>query len=90
MESASTTQSTQCFYDKINIFFGDMRLEKYTYDVRECRANGVPAKLVLWGKQRGARRERTNITKTGKMQSIFPEREALNPTKMRSISRRER
>ena len=39
-----------------------MRLEKYTLDVRECRA------------KRGARRERTNITKTGKMQSIFPER----------------
>ena len=47
-----------------------MRLGKYTLDVRECRA------------KRGARRERTNITKTGKMQSIFPEREALNPTEM--------
>ena len=45
-----------------------MRVDFYTLDVRECRA------------KRGARRERTNITKTGKMQSIFPEREALNPT----------
>ena len=41
-----------------------MRVDFYTLDVRECRA------------KRGARRERTNITKTGKMQSIFPEREA--------------
>ena len=43
-----------------------MRLGKYTLDVRECRA------------KRGARRERTNITKTGKMQSIFPERVSAN------------
>ena len=49
------------FCNLIHIFFGDMCVEKYTYDVRECRANGAPAKLVLWGKQRGARRERTDI-----------------------------
>jgi hypothetical protein len=43
-----------------------MRVDFYTLDVRECRA------------KRGARRERTNITKTGKMQSIFPERVSAN------------
>ena len=43
-----------------------MCLDFYTLDVRECRA------------KRGARRERTNITKTGKMQSIFPERVSAN------------
>ncbi len=35
MESAAIIQNTQYFYNKFNIFFGDMRLEKYTYDVRE-------------------------------------------------------
>jgi hypothetical protein len=27
-------QNTQCFYNQINIFFGDMRLEKYTLEHR--------------------------------------------------------
>ena len=30
MESEAPVQNTQCFYNKFNIFFGDMRLEKYT------------------------------------------------------------
>ena len=49
-------------YNKNPIKIGDMRVDFYTLEHRECRA------------KRGARRERTNITKTGKMQSIFPER----------------
>ena len=51
----TSIQNTQCFYNQINIFFKDMRLEKYTL---ECRGFGQRAK-------RGARilRERTALTK---------------------------
>ena len=28
-------------YNKNQVFFGDMRLEKYTYAVRECREHGA-------------------------------------------------
>ena len=47
-----------------------MRVDFYTYDVRECRANGVPTKPVLWDNKRGARRERTNIQNSIEIQGF--------------------
>ena len=47
-------QNTQCFYNQINIFFGDMRVEKYTYDVRNL---GQAKRAQGW-------RERTDIQRT--------------------------
>ena len=51
-----------------------MRLEKYTLDVRECRA------------KRGARRERTNITKDDRNACVScRERSAQNPSSVGAI-----